>query len=106
MKAADRYSQLASVSRTLLRRMADNFQRPQGGPPGFSADSAQSGSRPGRALLVAVLLVVGGVLLGLLGGVIWAAAGPRVVYQVYTLNPPTAYATNPETTAFIAADGI
>jgi hypothetical protein len=106
MKAADRYSQLASVSRTLLRRMADNFQRPQGGPPGFSADSAQSGSRPGRALLVAVLLVVGGVLLGLLGGVIWAAAAPRVVYQVYTLNPPTAYATNPETTAFIAADGI
>jgi hypothetical protein len=55
---------------------------------------------------VAVLLVLGGALLGLLGGVIWAAAAPRVVYQVYTLNPPTAYATNPETSAFIAADGI
>jgi hypothetical protein len=27
------------------------------------------------------------------------------VYQVYTLNPPTAYAVNPETSAFIAADG-
>jgi hypothetical protein len=28
------------------------------------------------------------------------------VYQVYSLNPPTAFATNPETSAFIAADGI
>jgi hypothetical protein len=27
------------------------------------------------------------------------------VYQVYTLKPPTAYAVNPETSAFIAADG-
>jgi hypothetical protein len=27
------------------------------------------------------------------------------LYQVFTLNPPTAYATNPETSAFIAADG-
>ncbi len=94
------------MSRTLLRRMADNFPGPPGGPPGSSAEAAQSGSRPGRALLVAVLLVLGGAVLGLLGGVIWAAAAPRVGYQVYTLNPPTAYATNPETTAFIAADGI
>lgn len=27
------------------------------------------------------------------------------MYQVYALNPPTAFATNPETNAFIAADG-
>jgi len=87
--------------------MADNTQLPPpGGPAGFSAVAVQPGRSPGGALLVAVLLVVTGAVLGLLGGVIWAAAAPRVVYQVYSHNPPTAYATNPETNAFIAADGI
>jgi hypothetical protein len=42
---------------------------------------------------------------GLIAGLIWAAVAPRVLYQVYTLKPPTAYAVNPETSAFIAADG-
>ena len=94
-------------SRTLLRSMADNMQLPPaGGSAGYSAVAAQPGSPPSRALLTAVLLVVAGAALGLIGGVIWAAAAPRVVYQVATLNPPTAYATNPETNAFIAADGI
>jgi hypothetical protein len=87
--------------------MADNMQLPPaGGSAGYSAVAAQPGSPPSRALLTAVLLVVAGAALGLIGGVIWAAAAPRVVYQVATLNPPTAYATNPETNAFIAADGI
>jgi hypothetical protein len=86
--------------------MADNMQLPPpGGPAGYSAVAAQPGSPPGRGLLLAVLLVVGGAVLGLLGGAIWAAAAPRVVYQVYSLHPPTAFATNPETNAFIAADG-
>jgi hypothetical protein len=53
-----------------------------------------------------VLLIVAGALLGLIGGLIWGAIAPRVVYQVYSLKPPTAYAVNPETNAFIAADGI
>jgi hypothetical protein len=75
-------------------------------PPGGEASPVQA--RPGRhgpALLAAVLIVAGGVLLGLVGGAVWAAAAPRVLYQVYTMSPPTAYATNPETSAFIAADG-
>lgn len=94
-------------SRTLLRSMADNMQLPPpGGPAGYSAVAVQPGSPPGRGLLTAVLLVAGGALLGLIGGAIWAAAAPRVVYQVYTLHPPTAFATNPETNAFIAADGV
>jgi hypothetical protein len=60
---------------------------------------------PGRALIAACLIVVGSAAVGLAAGLVWAAAAPRVVYQVYTLNPPTAYAINPETSAFIAADG-
>ena len=63
------------------------------------------GSVPGRAVLAAALVVAGSVVTGIIAGLIWAAVAPRVQYQVYTLRPPTAYATNPETSAFIAADG-
>lgn len=85
--------------------MADNRQLPPyGGPAGYSAVSVQPGPQLRRAVLVAVLLVAAGAVLGLLGGLIWAAAAPRVVYKVATLSPPTAYAINAETTAFIAAD--
>jgi hypothetical protein len=98
----------SALSRTLLPNMADNMQLPPaGGAAGYSAVAAQPGGSNGRALLTAVLLVVAGALLGLLGGVIWAAAAPRVVYQVYSLRPqPVAFATNAETSAFIATDGI
>jgi hypothetical protein len=87
--------------------MADNMQLPSpGGPAGYTAVGAQPGGRPRRALITAVIFVVAGALLGLVAGAVWAGIAPRVVYQVYSLNPPTAYATNPETSAFIAADGI
>lgn len=66
-------------------------------PPGSPA--------PRRAWIAACLIVAGSAVVGLAAGLVWAAAAPRVVYQVYTLNPPTAYAINPETSAFIAADG-
>jgi hypothetical protein len=77
-------------------------------PPGGSASPYSRPTRPGlrgRALLAAVLILASSVVIGLAGGAIWAAAAPRVVYLVQTLSPPTAYATNPETSAFIAADG-
>jgi hypothetical protein len=77
-------------------------------PPGGPASPSHAQARPGPltpALLVAVLIIAGSVVVGIVGGMIWAAAAPRVVYQVQTLSPPTAYATNPETSAFIAADG-
>jgi hypothetical protein len=87
--------------------MADNMQLPSpGGPAGYTAVGAQRGGQPSRALLTAVAFVIIGAVLGVAGGAIWAGAAPRVVYQVYSLSPPTAYAVNPETSAFIAADGI
>jgi hypothetical protein len=58
-----------------------------------------------RAVVASCVIVAAGVVIGLAAGFIWAAVAPRVVYQVVTTNPPTAYATNPETSAFIAADG-
>jgi hypothetical protein len=66
--------------------------------------SPASGSATRRALIVACLIVLGSGVVGAAAGLAWAAAAPRVVYQVYTLNPPTAYAINSETSAFIAAD--
>jgi hypothetical protein len=58
-----------------------------------------------RGVIAACLIVAAGVVIGVAGGLTWAAVAPRVLYQVFTLKPPTAYATNPETSAFIAADG-
>jgi hypothetical protein len=93
------------MSRTLYQAMTDNsMPSPPGGPARPSSRRTRPGS-PGGALLTAVLILVGSVVMGLVGGAIWAAAAPRVAYQVASLNPPTAYATNPETSAFIAADG-
>ncbi len=66
-------------------------------PPGSPAQR--------HAVIAACLIVVASAVVGLAAGLVWAAAAPRVVYQVSTLNPPTAYAINPETSAFIAADG-
>ena len=78
-------------------------------PPSGGTASPRTATTPpassGRAVLAAVLVLAGSAVIGLIGGLIWAAAAPRVQYQVYTLHPPTAYATNPETSAFIAADG-
>jgi hypothetical protein len=83
--------------------MSENSIRtPPGGPASHAP--ARPGP-PGPALFSAVLIIVGSILLGVAAGSVWAAASPRVLYQVYTLSPPTAYATNPETSAFIAADG-
>ncbi len=86
--------------------MTDNTMLP---PPGGAASSytasTKPGLQPGHALLAAALIAAASAVIGLVAGVIWAAAAPRVQYQVYTLHPPTAYATNPETSAFIAADG-
>lgn len=58
-----------------------------------------------RAAFAAGLIIAASIVIGVAGGFLWAAVAPRVLYQVYTLHPPTAYATDPETSAFIAADG-
>lgn len=78
---------------------------PPGGPASPPTAVTLTGPQAGPALLAAVLVVAGSAVLGVAGGLIWAAVAPRVQYQMYTLHPPTAYATNPETNAFIAADG-
>jgi hypothetical protein len=86
--------------------MTDHSSRPPfDGPASSQTAVAPSDPRQGRAVLAAFLIIVGGLVIGIAGGLIWAAVAPRVLYQVASLTPPTAYATNPETSAFIAADG-
>jgi hypothetical protein len=79
---------------------------PPGGPARYGEQAPLTGTPGGRAMLIGLIIAAGTAVLGLAGGLIWAGVAPRVVYQVYTLKPPTAYAVNPETNAFIAADGI
>jgi hypothetical protein len=56
-----------------------------------------------RVLLVTAAIVVASALLGVAGGLAWAALAPRAAFLV--ASPGTAYVVNPETSAFIAADG-
>jgi hypothetical protein len=78
---------------------------PPGGPASPPTAVTRPDPGPGPALLSAVLVVAGSAVIGVAAGFVWAAVAPRVQYQMYSLHPPTAYATNPETSAFIAADG-
>jgi hypothetical protein len=56
-----------------------------------------------RALLVTLAIAAGGAVLGVAGGLAWSAIAPRAVFSVQ--SPGVAYVVNPETNAFIAADG-
>ena len=98
-------------SRTLLRRMAEPRQ-----PPLPAAPACPPGGRPAgasrvrrvvravaRALAVLAALIAGTALLGAAAGFGWSAAAPRAL--VVVLGPGTPYAVNPETSAYIAADG-
>jgi hypothetical protein len=70
--------------------------RPAGGPPGAS---------PGvRAAVIAVAAVIAGTaLLGVAAGFGWAAIAPRAL--VVVIGRGSADVVNPESSAFIAADG-
>jgi hypothetical protein len=85
--------------------MTDNSMRPPADGPAWPLATAAPPPPRGRVLLSVLVIIVGSALLGLAAGALWSAVAPRVVYQVYTLKPPTAYAVNPETSGFIAADG-
>ena len=84
--------------------MTDNNTLPPPGGPASPA-AAQPGPQHGRALLAGAAILSGSIIIAIIAGLVWAAFAPRVEYQMASLNPPTAYAVNPETNAFIAADG-
>jgi hypothetical protein len=84
--------------------MAETSPLPLPSQPGRHAggQAAAGAGQPWRGRLLAVVaMVLGSVLLGIPGGVIWAHVAPRVVYVTVSGG---ANAVNPETSAFIVAD--
>jgi hypothetical protein len=85
--------------------MAEYSQQPLPPPGGPAAGALSPGTARGRlrVLLVTLAIVVGGAVLGIAGGLVWAAIAPRALFVVASHG--VAYVVNPETSAFIAADG-
>jgi hypothetical protein len=92
-------------SRTLLRRMAESSQHPLPPPDGPVAGTQKRPAAAGefRALPVTLAIAAGGAVLGIIGGLVWSAVAPRAVFAA--AGRGVAYVVNPETHAFIAADG-
>jgi hypothetical protein len=74
-------------------------------PPGPSRRRPGSGLVPGMPMVVAgvAAVLVGTALLGVVAGFTWAAVAPRALAVV--VGRGSADVVNPETNAFIAADG-
>lgn len=85
--------------------MAEPSQPPPPVAPGHPPGGGPDGTRRGvlAALVAFVAVVAGTALLGAAAGLLWSAVAPRAL--VVVLGPGTPYAVNPETSAFIAADG-
>lgn len=77
--------------------------RPRPPSPARAPGAARPAGSPGAALIAFLAVVAGSVLLGLAGGVLWSLLAPRVLYVA--VGHATAQVVNPETSAFIAADG-
>jgi hypothetical protein len=75
-------------------------------PPPSAGGPAGPGAAHGtlvKALIALVAVVAGSALLGLIAGFAWEQVAPRAVFVV--VGHGTADVVNPETNAFIAADG-
>jgi hypothetical protein len=70
--------------------------------PGNLAPAAGPKDSRASGLLVSLAVLIGGALIGLVGGFVWAQVAPRAVYVVVSRG--SADVVNPETTAFIAGD--
>jgi hypothetical protein len=95
----------AAQARTLLQRMAESQQPPPDASPGRREPGRDAGAtfRVPAVVVSAVAVVAGTAVLGALTGVAWAAAAPRAL--VIVVGRGSADVVNPETSAFIAADG-
>jgi hypothetical protein len=75
---------------------------PDGPGPGPNGGRAHT-DRPPAAVLAFVAVVLGTAVLGLIAGLVWAAVAPRALLVV--VGHGQADVVDPETSAFIAADG-
>jgi hypothetical protein len=73
------------------------------GPGRPSGDRRTGASHPARALVALAAVVAGTAVLGAATGLLWASLAPRALAVVIVRG--SANVVNPETSAFIAADG-
>jgi hypothetical protein len=85
--------------------MSESSQHPLPPPDGPVSGTEHPPAAAGelRALPVTLAIAAGGLVLGVIGGFVWSAAAPQAVFVVASRG--VAYVVNPETHAFIAADG-
>jgi hypothetical protein len=86
--------------------MADSTTAPSASWPGEEPAAARSGPAARAtlaAVAVAVAVAAATALLGVLAGFVWAAVAPHVL--IVAVGPGGPDVVNPETTAFIVADG-
>jgi hypothetical protein len=84
--------------------MTESSQQPLPAPGGPAGDARPGAAAlPLRALPVTLAIAAGGAALGVAGGYLWAAVAPKALFVVASHG--VAYVVNPETSAFIAADG-
>jgi hypothetical protein len=81
--------------------MTNTGEIPYGYPAGGPAPLAPPPSRRG-AFLAAAGALLGSVLIGLLGGLVWNVVAPKALYVVVSRG--SADVVNPETSAFITGD--
>ncbi len=95
------------MSCTLLRRMADISELPfssrPGGDPAPAARRAGAGGQALAAAGVFAAIVAGSAVTGVLAGLAWTAVAPHAL--LVSTGGGGANIVNPETTAFIVADG-
>ena len=95
------------MSGNLLRRMADISEIPYpsraGGDSPSAAGTAGTGGQALAATAVCAAIVAGSALLGLLAGLAWTAVAPHAL--LVSTGGGGANVVNPETSAFIVADG-
>jgi len=95
------------MSGNVLRRMADISEIPYSSRPGGDSQPVAGRQRAAGQVLTAAAVVAvtvaGSALLGLITGITWAAVAPRVL--LVATGGGSANLANPETSAFIVADG-
>src|SRR5580658_3410533 len=95
-------AQHAERSRTLFGDMSNSSENPYDYAPGGLMAAPQARTSGSGTWIASGGALLGSVLIGLLGGLIWGSVAPNPTYEVVSRG--SADVVNPETSAFITGD--
>jgi hypothetical protein len=95
-------AQHAERSRTLFGDMSNSSENPYDYAPGGLMAAPQARTSGSGTWIASGGALLGSVLIGLLGGLIWGSVAPKPTYEVVSRG--SADVVNPETSAFITGD--